>query len=201
VLHNTALEIDPTATSDWSRELRARLERHPREMWRRDSAPAVEFWLDVHDGFRRETDTLASAADAYRHGRLTACDLAALDAPRLGGMVARLHGHHEVEDFRYFPTFRRLEPRLAGGFDSLADDHLRLETHVRSSLAALRELLSAADAIAASEVARGHAAERYVRQIEDLCRVLVRHLRDEEDLIIPLLLDRGPTDWEGYFSG
>jgi hypothetical protein len=31
--------------------------------------------------------------------------------------------------------------------------------------------------------------------------VLARHLRDEEDLIIPLLLERQRTHPGGYFSG
>jgi hypothetical protein len=196
-----ALSIDSNATPDWSRELRARLERHPRDTWRSGPTPAVEFWLEVHDGFRRESDALGSAADAYRLGKLAARELAALAAPRLRGLVARLHGHHEVEDFHYFPAFRGLEPRLAEAFDSLANDHARLQRRVDASLAALRELLSAADPVGGGGDARRHAAERYIRETDDLCRALGGHLRDEEDLIIPLLLERERTRPGAYFSG
>lgn len=192
---------DSTDTPAWSRELRTRLERYPRETWRSDPTPAVELWLEVHDSFRRESEALESAADAYRLGRLAARELAALAAPRARGLVVRLHGHHEIEDFHYFPAFRGFEPRLAKAFDALANDHARLQRHVDASLAALRELLSATDAAGDGEVVRRHAAERYVRETDDMCRALARHLRDEEDLIIPLLLERERARPENYFSG
>ena len=69
------------------------------------------------------------------------------------------------------------------------------------ALRVLRELLSAADVIGEDEAARQHAAEIYVQETEELCTVLARHLRDEEDLIIPLLLERQRTHPGGYFSG
>ena len=38
-------------------------------------------------------------------------------------MLWQLEEHHQVEDQHYFPVFRRIEPRLAAGFELLEGDH------------------------------------------------------------------------------
>jgi hypothetical protein len=188
--HNRCLSVDPDQRPTWSAELGALLERHPRTTWSAQTSPTVQFWLDVHDEFRRECVALTMAGDSARDARLTARDLAALAAPRLRAMVAHLHGHHEIEDHHYFPTFREAQPRLAPGFDLLANDHVRLDADIEAAVAALAALVTAAGAPGADAAAR-HATERYVGESDRLFRRLVRHLGDEEDLIIPLLLERG----------
>ena len=170
-----------------AREARAQLERHPRSSWRDDPTHGARFWLEIHDGFRRESDGLVALLDEHRSGRRAAGELAVISAPRLTGLVARLRNHHEIEDFEYFPAFRALEPKLAAGFDVLASDHVRLQGHADEALGALGELLAAAANDAAGAP---HVTDRYVSRSDDLCRALARHLDDEEDLIIPLLLER-----------
>ena len=150
----------------------------------------MRFWLEVHDEFRRECVALTMAAEDCRDGRIAARDLAVIAGPRLRGMVGRLRGHHEIEDYHYFPTFRAAEPRLAPGFDLLASDHVRLHADIEAALAALGELVAVADSSPGAPAVR-HAADLYLRLGDQLSRRLVRHLSDEEDLIIPLLLERG----------
>jgi hypothetical protein len=183
------LDTDPEQPLAWSRELRARLERHPRSGWRDDPTPGVRFWLEIHDGFRRESEGLVSLLDEHRGGRVAARELAVVSGPRLRGMIARLRGHHEIEDYEYFPAFRSLEPKLVPGFDLLASDHVRLQNHIDDALGTLAEFLAAVE----SGDAAGKplwAAGRYVARTGDLCRALTRHLHDEEELIIPLLIER-----------
>ncbi len=175
----------------WSAELRVLLERHPRASWPAQGSATVQLWLEVHDGFRRECVALSRAGDDCREGRLSARELAVVAAPRLRGMVARLHGHHEIEDHHYFPTLAGAERHLARDFDLLTADHALLQEEIGRALAALDGLVAAADAPAAEAPAVGHAVDRYVRDSDRLCRRLVRHLSDEEDLVIPLLLERG----------
>jgi hypothetical protein len=170
----------------WSREVRAQLERHPRASWREDPSPAARFWLEIHDGFRRESGSLVALLDEHRGDR-AAAKLAVVSGRRLESMIARLRGHHEIEDFEYFPAFRALAPKLAPGLDVLAGDHARLHRHVEEALAALCELRAAVESDAA---ATPWATERYGSRIDELCRALARHLDDEEELIIPLLLER-----------
>jgi hypothetical protein len=185
------LSVDPDQPAAWSAELGRLLERHPRALWSAQTSPTVQFWLEVHDGFRRESVALTMTGEDCREGRVAARDLAVIAAPRLRGMVARLSGHHEIEDYHYFPTFRDAAPRLAPGFDLLANDHALLHDDIAGALGALTELVAAAEASQAGAAAVRHATDRYLRDSERLCRRLVRHLSDEEDLIIPLLLERG----------
>ena len=44
-------------------------------------------------------------------------------APRLRRFLMHLNGHHQIEDFQFFPLFAAAEPRLARGFDVLEADH------------------------------------------------------------------------------
>jgi hypothetical protein len=170
----------------WAREVRAQLERHPRAAWRTDPSPGARFWLEIHDGFRRESDSLVGMVDEHR-GRRAAAELAVVSGRRLESLIARLRGHHEIEDFEYFPAFRALEPKLAPGLDVLASDHAGLQRLVDAALAARSELLAA---IENDTAATPWATDRYASRTGDLCRALVRHLNDEEELIIPLLLER-----------
>jgi hypothetical protein len=181
------LDADPEQALVWAREVRPRLERHPRTSWREDPTHAARFWLEIHDGFRRESSGLTALLDEHRAGRRAAAALAVVSAPRLKGLIARLHDHHEIEEFEYFPAFRALEPRLAPAFDVLANDHARLQRHVDAAVAALAELLAAVSDDAA-EMPR--VTDHYASRADELCRALARHLDDEEDLIIPLLLER-----------
>jgi hypothetical protein len=185
-----ALSVDPEQPAAWSAELARRLERHPRALWSEQASPTVRFWLEVHDGFKRECVALTMTGDDYREGRIAARQLAVVAGQRLRGMVGHLLGHHEIEDYHYFPTLREAEPRLARGFDLLASDHAQLHAGIDAALAALADLTSA-DASGAGAAALRHAADIYRRDSDALSRRLVRHLSDEEDLIIPLLLDRG----------
>lgn len=177
----------------WPTELAFLLERHPRSGWPARHSRAVEFWLGVHERLRRDCAGIEAANADYRSSRLSAAQLAVVAAPRLAGLVAAMHGHHQIEDFQYFPAFRRAEPRLSRGFDLLENEHTALRGDIDVALAALGELRAAAEhgtqAAAGSTLAL--AAQRYIDCSERLCTGLVRHLGDEEDLVVPVLLEHG----------
>ncbi|MGI8525622.1 MAG: hypothetical protein ACR2K5_05490 [Pseudolabrys sp.] len=76
---------------------------------------------------------------------------------------------------------------LARGFDVLENDHgARHEgrASVTAANALLRAVRGDADALT-------HAGDDYAKASGDLVAGLRRHLDDEEDLIVPLILDRG----------
>ena len=181
------MDVDSEQSLVWAREVRPRLERHPRTSWREDPTHAARFWLEIHDGFRRESDGLIALLDEHRSGRRAAAALAVVSAPRLKGMLARLHDHHQIEEFEYFPAFSALEPKLAPGFGILASDHARLQRRVDEAVAALTELLAA---VANDAAGTPGITDHYASRADELCRALACHLDDEEDLVIPLLLER-----------
>jgi hypothetical protein len=150
------------------------------------------FWLDVHDRLRRDAAGLDAAGEDYRSGHSTPAQLAVIAAPRLHGLIAAMQGHHQIEDFEYFPEFRRAAPNLAPGFDRLERDHATLSHSVDAALAALAELRAAVDRSVADTTLQ-LAARRYLDAAASLSADLLRHLHDEENLVVPLL-ERGTTD-------
>ena len=167
------------------------LDRHPRAGWRERRCASVDFWLEVHDGLRRDAAALRAAGDDYHRQRVAVRELAVLATPRLRGLLAQLAAHHDAEEFHYFPAFRDAERRLAPGFDLLARDHQRLAQESAVALAALNDLIVAAEPRASPDAAAPRlAAERYVSASARILDRLARHLDDEEDLVVPLLLER-----------
>jgi hypothetical protein len=183
-----SFETDPSAA--WSVEHRALLERHPRATWPARETPETQFWLGIHDGFRRDSAALTALGQDFRDRRLRAPELAVVAGARLRELVALLQGHHEIEDHHYFPVLREAEPRLARGFDLLARDHVALAEDIHTAVQALGAFTASADLDGGSSRAAAEVAERFVTAYERVHRRLVRHLEDEEDMVIPLLLER-----------
>ena len=192
-IRHRRLNADLDRRHGWATELTFLLERHPRTSWATKGTAGVHFWLEVHDHFRRDCASLEVAADDYRHERVAAAQLAVIATSRLGGLVANLHGHHQIEDFHYFPAFRQAEPRLTAGFDVLERDHAALQQDVAKARAAVLELRTAAKSGTDSggRETLVLAAEHYIDATARLCRRVCRHLSDEEELVMPLLIERG----------
>lgn len=166
------------------------LETYPRETWAgHDNIHGLaSMWLQRHDMFRDIGGMLTAAIADYREERTDARAFARFFAPRLEFFLAQLNGHHQVEDMHYFPVFARAESRLKRGFAILDRDHHliheALELNAETANAFLR-------ALGEDEDRRRFAADAYAAQNERLVAMLARHLDDEEDLIVPLILDRG----------
>jgi hypothetical protein len=183
---------DSDLQREWPAERDVLLKRHPRERWASNGSLDVAFWLEVHRRFRHECAALEGLADDYRQQRVQAQELAIVTAPRLAGLLTDLRGHHQVEDFHYFPVFRRLAPQLTSGIDVLEHDHAELDQDAVAARGALRELraaLTAADASTSGATA-ALAAQQYVIAASRFCLRIRRHLDDEEDLVVPLLLEQ-----------
>ncbi|WP_372893971.1 hemerythrin domain-containing protein [Rhodosalinus sp.] len=162
------------------------LEEHPREGWAEDPgfAGLVQFWMERHAMFRELATMLSGEARAAEAGRLDPARF----APRLsrfGGLfVQELHGHHMIEDHQYFPVLTRLEPRLERGFALLDADHHALDPW----LARLAERANAAIGAARSNRGVADAAGPLADDLAAFAPLLERHLTDEEDLVVPVLL-------------
>jgi hemerythrin-like domain-containing protein len=138
--------------------------------------------------FRELGGVLTNVIADYREGKLTAPQFAQFFAPRLNFFLGQLDGHHRIEDDHYFPVFANAEKRLKRGFDILDADHHTihegLERNAETANAFLRALQDTDDK-------QRFAADAYADENTRLVAMLTRHLADEEDLIIPLILDRG----------
>lgn len=169
------------------------LQRYPREVWQEHDnlGQTARFWLQRHDMFRELGEALEEGLDARREDK---ADLAAFRgwfAPRLSFFLQQLEGHHQIEDHHYFPVFLAVERKLSHGFELLEADHEVIHED-------LLMMAETANAFLSSEAASDgreddpsrRAADAYGQASERLLRRLIRHLADEEDLIVPLILDR-----------
>ena len=167
--------------------LRVLLAEYPREAWARDPgfSPLIRFWLDRHMMFRKLSERMADDARAALEGRSDPRAHAAALA-RFGGMFAQeLHGHHHIEDAHYFPVLARHDARLERGFTLLDADHHALDGH-------LQAFVTRANAVLQAEArARHDATAAFLDGLEGFAPLLERHLTDEEDLVVPVLLKHG----------
>lgn len=175
-------------------DLRALLVRYPREVWTgHDNLGATAtFWLGRHDMFRELGGALSAGLADHREGRIDVAAFRGWFAPRLSFFLQNLEGHHQIEDQHYFPVFQAAEARLASGFELLEIDHHVIHDDLMATAETANAFLRAEAAAngKAGDPAR-RAADAYADASERLLRRLMRHLADEEDLIIPLILDRG----------
>ena len=179
-------ELDLSRRDGLPDALRVLLERYPRDMGEshRNFDGLTRFWLDRHLMFRRalrdwQADTqgyLEKARDARAHGQATA---------QLGGfLINQLHGHHQIEDAHYFPVLSQAEARLARGFDLLDADHHALDAELAALTDAanthLRQLSTGGDATTS--------AGAMLTRLNGFEAFLNRHLVDEEELVVPVIL-------------
>ena len=176
-------------------DLSALLKRYPREDWQDHAnlGATATFWLSRHDMFRELGGQLAGALSQYREGTVDLDGFRHWFAPRLQFFLQQLEHHHQIEDDHYFPVFQRAEPKLARGFDLLDGDHHLIHHDLVAVADGASGLLSVARPVSQPipSDAELRAADVYGEASERLLKRLTRHLIDEEDLIIPLILDRG----------
>lgn len=169
--------------------LRVLVDALPRATWEEhpEFDGLTRFWLDRHLMFRDLQGRLLSETAVFLDRGMDP-DRFGRTLHRLAGLfLNELHGHHGVEDTQYFPVLRRIDPRLAMGFDLLDADHHSLEGH----LMALADDTNAVLRSLADTPADRAPAGRLQANLGQFARFLDRHLTDEEDLVVPVLLASG----------
>ena len=163
--------------------LRVLLASFPRDGWETNPnfAGLLQFWLDRHLMFRRLTEALETDAQAAIDRTLDPEHHKARVARYGGALVQNLHGHHQIEDAHYFPVLARLEAPLARGFDILDRDHHDLD-------ALLQRFTNRANALLQGTSGAGD----FLKDVEAFRPFLHRHLTDEEELVVPVILKHGP---------
>lgn len=190
LLRTAPSDLSLDSRDGWPADLRLLLDRYPREVWQGHAnlGAMAQFWLQRHDMFREIAGALTEAAAAFRDGTATAQDFRAWFPPRLQFFLQQLNAHHQIEDLHYFPVFQAAESKLAHGFAVLENDHHTIHGSIDETVATANAFLRAPVNDAA---ALGAAGEDYMAASARLVRQLSSHLADEEDLIVPLILDRG----------
>lgn len=178
-----------TVSADWALDVRAGLpdalrvlvEELPRTVWQDHAnfGQLVQFWMQRHLMFRQLVQNLTEDARARAKGAL---DFAAY-APRLsqqgGTLLNELHMHHQIEDQHYFPRLVQLDSRVAAGFDLLESDHEAMDSLLHDM------------ARGANTVLQGGEVSAFQADLDRFAGLLERHLTDEEEIIVPVILQSG----------
>lgn len=163
------------------------LDDFPRDRWSAALDETAAFWLQMHAGFRGHQTHMAGLVGHWRANG----DLAALHRqliPALQAFLQHLDGHHRIESGQYFPMMRRIEPKIGTGIDLLDRDH----DVIHETLEALFQGgLAFHQAVASNAPDAADKAARLSDLINSGTRPLLRHLEDEEDIVIPLIQLRG----------
>jgi iron-sulfur cluster repair protein YtfE (RIC family) len=178
-------DLDLATRSDLPPEFRVILADYPRAGWSShcDFKGLAAFWLDRHLGFRRMLAALTMDAQGRIDGRLSPEDHAGRLSQMGSRLLGELIGHHQIEDDAYFPELARLEPRIARGFEMLDADHHALHDLIDRFAKGANAVLHEADARRQRDK-----VARFLTDLSDFDRLLVRHLADEEDLVLPVVL-------------
>ncbi len=164
--------------------LRVLADHWPRIDWARhpNFEPLAAYWLDRHQGFRQGLALLTEATQGRLDGAVGPAVFADT-VQRLGGrLVGELHLHHNVEDHEYFPLMAGIDTRLARGFAMLDADHHALDDWLADLTTAAERVMRRQDRDAAGTM---------LGALERFAPLLDRHLTDEEDLVVPVILSAG----------
>lgn len=174
-------------TDDMPAEMQALLRRYPRDEW--EAHPGfrdkTRQWLSAHRGFRGLSDRVCGDTERFIDRNLDPADYAERLSYFGGRLVGNLHGHHSWEDRSYFPELAKADPRFETGLEILEQDHADLDL-VLGDFTRLAnrtiKLVQLSEPDARDEAGRLHTAAQAIEAL------LARHLSDEEDLAVPIIL-------------
>ena len=168
------------------------MEKYPRAGWEAHPhfTELTRFWLEVHLGFRRMQRLLVPRPRGSSTGRASRRPMRAGWCGWPSQYLNGLHGHHNIEDHHYFPMLKALDARIAWGFDLLDADHQAMDGAIHELAEATNAVLSAVRDAAPAEAA----AEVLRLRLAGFGRMLDRHLIDEEELVVPVILDNPAAD-------
>ena len=180
-----SFEIRQDAMPD---EMRILLNQYPREAW--DAHPGFKDktrqWLNAHQGFRRLIDLLDEDARALLDKNMAPTHYAKRLSRYGSILIGNLHGHHGWEDYEYFPELSVADPRFDHGLEILEKDHAALDvvldafTDIGNSALKLEKL---------DETKLYEKVGKLHPVIETIDAFLDRHLGDEEELAVPIILE------------
>jgi len=168
-------------------EMQFLLDRYPRDSW--EAHPGfrkkTRHWLGSHQMFRRVAERIRLDTETVLNNDMALDDYAGGLSYHGGNLVGNLHGHHGWEDHSYFPELAAADPRFAAGLDVLEQDHADLDRVLDDFTRQANRVIKLAaldQAQARDEAGALHGTSRVIEAF------LKRHLTDEEDLAVPIIL-------------
>jgi hypothetical protein len=174
-------------TDDMPTEMQSLLRDYPRDAW--DAHPGFKektrHWLGAHPMFRQLSASVRQDTDSYVNGDQDGTDYAGRLSYRGGALIGNLHGHHGWEDHSYFPELSAADPRFDAGLEILEKDHAALDVVLDSFTRTANrtiKLVQLDESAAREEAGILHGVAETIEAF------LKRHLTDEEELAVPIIL-------------
>ncbi len=174
-------------TEDMPSEMQVLLHDYPRDTW--PSHPGfrekTKHWLDAHRMFRKLAASVRGDVEDFLDANMDAEGFANAVSANGNALVRNLHGHHGWEDRVYFPELSKAEPRFDAGMAILENDHAELDFVLDQFTRTANRTIQLCQLDA--ERLKDEAAVLYgvAGTIEAF---LDRHLKDEEELAVPIIL-------------
>ena len=174
-------------TENMPEEMQILLAEYPRAQW--DAHPGfrekTRHWLQAHKMFRQLGELIREETERYLNKDQDSEAFAARFS-YLGNILVRsLHGHHGWEDHSYFPELSAADPRFDAGLAILENDHQSLDevldAFTRSGNRVIK-LVHLDETQAKTEAGTLHGLSETIEAF------LARHLSDEEELAVPIIL-------------
>ncbi|MDM7931549.1 hemerythrin domain-containing protein [Tabrizicola sp.] len=181
------LDTYPIRETGMPPEMQTLLARYPRDSW--EAHPGfrgkTRHWLGAHRMFRRVAERIRLDTEAVLNKDMDLDDYAGRLSYCGGNLVGNLHGHHRWEDRSYFPELAAADPQFAAGLDVLEQDHADLDRVLDDFTRQANRVIKLAvldESQARDEAGAVHGTSRVIEAF------LNRHLTDEEDLAVPIIL-------------
>lgn len=168
-------------------EMRILLAQYPRDEWPDHPGfkEKTQQWLAAHQMFRRLSEAVRLDTEQYLDRNNDADNFAGRLSRRGNTLIGSLHGHHAWEDLSYFPELSAADRRFDDGLEILENDHNALDVVLDSfTNSAIRtiQLIHFGESSARDEAGKLHSATTTIEAF------LQRHLSDEEELAVPIIL-------------
>ncbi len=168
-------------------EMQTLLRDYPREVWpgHPNFARSIQNWMGAHETFRQLAALSRAETEALLDKSRTPDDFAERFGYYGDLLVRNLHGHHGWEDRSFFPELSRADPQFEQGLDMLEGDHVELD----KVLEAFQRTGNRAIKLTQLDPAQAYdEAGILLKHTNAIQAFLTRHLTDEEELVVPILL-------------
>lgn len=184
---NDMLDSYEIRTTGMPAEMQILLDAYPRDTW--EAHPGfkekTKHWLGAHQMFRHLGQIIRTETEQFLDKSRDA-DAFAERLSYYGDMMVRnLHGHHGWEDHSYFPELAAADPRFEAGLEILEKDHLELDVVLERFSKSANRVIQLAQLD--EKQARDEAGDLH-SIAETIEAFLKRHLSDEEELAVPIIL-------------
>lgn len=174
-------------TEDMPQEMSLLLEDYPRDGW--ETHPGFKsktrHWLGAHQIFRQLAKTVRKDSEAFLGKSLSARRYSRRLSYYGSTLIGNLHGHHDWEDLSYFPELSAADPRFDAGLEILEKDHETLDGVLNCFAGSAESTLQ----LTGNDSARAYDAAGQLHSVAEAIEAfLARHLADEEDLAVPIIL-------------